>query len=182
MKENKEYEAALKIIYGSLAYQNLSVTVTVEKIMRFFFSCYEGSGEKRYLDLAFLHLKVYLEMGFVYEEQKELFDALFLLAGEDKEPFFRELNGQGKAGKEYSKNEIKSMIRRWSSSRYHTKTIDEVVEDILEKVGKKEIGIYYYHSNNNPKQARNDEVYELVIGEFESYLHDINRNKYYKLA
>lgn len=179
---NKETIAVLKIILGSLAYQDLSVTKTVREIVSQLCSYYREFSEKKYLELALLYIKVYLEMGFVYDELKEVFEQVFILWGEPKENFYDVLSINSGDKKKCSKSEVKSMIRRWSSSKYHTKTIDEVVEDILEKVEKQTKGIYYYHSNENPKQSRLDEVYELVIGDFESYLHDINRNKYYKLA
>ncbi len=182
MNYQKETIAALKVILGSLAYQELSVTKTLGQIVKKLCAYYQEFLDEKYLELALLYIKVYLEMGFVYEESKEVFEEVFRLLGEDKENYYEMLCASSGEKKKYSKSDVRSMIRRWSSSKYHTKTIDEVVEDILEKVEKQTKGIYYYHSNENPKQAHMDEVYELVIGDFESYLHDINRNKYYKLA
>ena len=40
------------------------------------------------------------------------------------------------------------------------------------------LGIYYYHSNNNPK-GKDDNIYELVITEEETFLYDVIRKKYY---
>lgn len=182
MDDNKEKIAALKIILGSLEYQNISIIKTMKNIMKYLCDYFESSSEKKYIEIALLHIKAYIEMGFVYDELKDEFDYFFNMAGESKNEIFLSANVNRAFTKGKSKSEIKSMIRRWSSSKYHTKSIDEVVEDIVQKVENRSIGIYYYHSNENPKNPRADEVYELVIGEFESYLHDINRNKYYKLA
>lgn len=182
VNDSKENVAALKLMLGSLAYQELSITKTVEQVVTRLCRYYQEFSDKKYLELALLYIKVYLEMGFVYDELKEVFEQALILWGEPKEAFYKAFEVSGSEKKKYSKNEIKSMIRRWSSSKYHTKTIDEVVEDIQEKVEKQSHGIYYYHSNENPKQSHMDEVYELVIGEHESYLHDISRNKYYRLA
>lgn len=179
---SKETAAALKLMLGSLAYQDLSITKTVEQVITQLCLLYQKSSDEKYLELALLYIKIYLEMGFVYDELAGVFDRVFTLWEKPKEAFYEAFQVGGSEKRKYSKNEIKSMIRRWSSSKYHTKTIDEVVEDILEKLEKQSHGIYYYHSNENPKQSHLDEVYELVIGEYESYLHDINRNKYYRLA
>ncbi len=182
MNYNNETIAALKIILGSLAYQNMSVTKTMEQIVLRLCEYYKEFSDRSYLELALLYIKVYLELGFVYDELREVFDQVFSLGNESKESFYERFRISRVDKGKCSKSEIRSMIRRWSSSKYHTKTIDEVVEDILEKVEQQTKGIYYYHSNENPKQPRMDEVYELVIGEYEAYLHDINRSKYYRLA
>ena len=102
------------------------------------------------------------------------------MAGVSKEEIYRNVSGENQSRKT-SRSEIRSMIRRWTSSKYHTKSKDEVVEDIMDKVERRSMGIYYYHSNQNPKNPKLDDVYVLVINEFESYFHDIKRNKYFKL-
>lgn len=76
------------------------------------------------------------------------------------------------------KGEVRKMIPRWSASKYHTLPINEVVNDIIEKVTKKREGHYYYHSNQNP-QKKDDDIYELVITNEECFFYDISRKKYY---
>lgn len=178
-REKKEELAAVRIILGSLKYQDISISATIEHIVRFLCRHYEVSKNKSYLDLAVMYIQEYLNMGFVYGEYGELFDQVFTLSGNSKEYMLPVSSMQRK--KRISKGEIRSMIRRWSSSKHHTNNIDDVINDILAKVEVGEEGIYYYHSNERPSKNQIDEVYELVISQTESYLRDINRNKYHKL-
>ena len=178
MDESKETIAAIKLIIGSLPYQGISVINTMKKVMEYLCVYYEKTLEKKYLEIALIHMRAYIELGFVYDELKHPFDFVLKLAGVSKEEIYRNVSGENQSTKKVSKSEVRSMIRRWTSSKYHTKSKDEVVEDIIDKVERRLLGIYYYHSNQNPKS---DDVYELVINEFESYFHDIKRNKYFKL-
>ncbi len=181
MNENKETTAAIKLIIGSLPYQGISVINTMKKVMEYLCIYYEKTLEKKYLEIAIMHMRAYIELGFVYDELKRQFDFVLTLAGVSKKEIYRNVSGENQSAKKISKSEIRSMIRRWTSSKYHTKTKDEVVEDIIDKVERRSMGIYYYHSNQNPKNPKSDDVYALVINEFESYFHDIKRNKYFKL-
>lgn len=180
MDESKETTAALKLIIGSLPYQGISIINTMNKVMEYLCIYYEKTLEKKYLEIAMMHMRAYIELGFVYDELKHQFDFILKLAGVSKEEIYRNVSGENQARKT-SRSEIRSMIRRWTSSKYHTKSKDEVVEDIMDKVERRSMGIYYYHSNQNPKNPKLDDVYVLVINEFESYFHDIKRNKYFKL-
>lgn len=181
MNESKETTAAIKLIIGSLPYQGISVINTMKKVMEYLCIYYEKTLEKKYLEIAIMHMRAYIEMGFVYDELKRQFDFVLTLAGVSKKEIYRNVSGENQSTKKMSKSEIRSMIRRWTSSKYHTKSKDEVVEDIMDKVERRSMGIYYYHSNQNPKNPKSDDVYALVINEFESYFHDIKRNKYFKL-
>jgi len=181
MTFEKEQITAIKIVLGSLQYQGIPINKTVEEAVKYFRMYYRNFADQRYVKLALIHIRAYLEMGFVYDEFKELFDEMLKELGESRQSLFSNLNRGAKAGKAPGKSEVRSMIRRWSSSRYHTTTIDEVISDILGKVEEKQKGIYYYHSNANPQNQHLDDVYELVVSEYETYLHDISRNKYFKL-
>lgn len=180
MDESKETTAALKLIIGSLPYQGISIINTMNKVMEYLCIYYEKTLEKKYLEIAMMHMRAYIELGFVYDELKHQFDFILKLAGVSKEEIYRNVSCENQSRKT-SRSEIRSMIRRWTSSKYHTKSKDEVVEDIMDKVERRSMGIYYYHSNQNPKNPKLDDVYVLVINEFESYFHDIKRNKYFKL-
>lgn len=160
MDESKETTAALKLIIGSLPYQGISIINTMNKVMEYLCIYYEKTLEKKYLEIAMMHMRAYIELGFVYDELKHQFDFILKLAGVSKEEIYRNVSGENQSRKT-SRSEIRSMIRRWTSSKYHTKSKDEVVEDIMDKVERRSMGIYYYHSNQNPKNPKLDDVYVL---------------------
>ena len=61
--------------------------------------------------------------------------------------------------------------------------INELIQDILDKVVNKKVGIYYYNSNPAPDKGNNmdGDLYELVVSEKETYFHDIKRRKYFTI-
>ena len=65
------------------------------------------------------------------------------------------------------------MIKKWPASPRQVMRIDEVVSDILEKVKKREIGIFYY------KNVVINDIYEVVISEKEIFFHDLTRGIFY---
>lgn len=177
----KEEIAAIKIVLGSLEYQSISISVTMDYATDLFCQLFQNSKDKKFLNLAVMHIIAYLEMGFVYDEHKEYFDKVFNLLQIDRESVLPQTLYAGNRSRKTSRNEIRNMIHRWSSSKYHTKTKEEVIEDIMEKVKNRKIGIYCYHSNQNPNSAGMDDIYELVINEVEIYLRDVRKNKFHKI-
>lgn len=77
--------------------------------------------------------------------------------------------------------DIHGMIARWTSTKYHTAPIQEVVRDIQLKCLKKEIGIYTYNSNLNPKKKRAaNDIYILLVSKERACFSDINRRITYQ--
>lgn len=82
---------------------------------------------------------------------------------------------------DYSKKGIRRLIPHWSSSKYHTATIDDVCEEIKQRIENDSAGTFVYNSNANAssKKAYND-TYILLIADSEKFFFDINRKKAYK--
>ncbi len=178
IENERDIIEAIKLLYGSLGYRNISVEKTLEILMNQFINLFQLTQDKEYCSVAFLHIKAYLELGFVYEQHKDTFDLILATNNVDKDSFFDQISIE----KNYlSKTDLRRIIKRWSASKYHTKSINEVIEEIIEYVNNKRYGVYYYHSNQNPQKKEADDVYELIINEYESYLHDLKRNRFYKL-
>lgn len=168
---------AIKLALGTVQYSGISIKVSFELCLRKYLELFEHTGDSRYLRNALLHMQAFLEMGFVYEEFADLFDRILSEIGFDKEEVFPK-RFYSVAKVKLVKGEVRKMIPRWSASKYHTLPINEVVNDIIEKVTKKREGHYYYHSNQNP-QKKDDDIYELVITNEECFFYDISRKKYY---
>lgn len=145
--------------------------------IRFQVECYRWSEDERYLLSAMVSLQAYMELGFPYGEYKTEFDELM-----EKMGTFRELQFAGQyfpvAVIPLTKARIKTVIGIWSTSKYHTMSIAEVLEDIMEKVRNREVGSYEYHSNLQA-DSRKDRVFELLISDGASYLHDVQKDQYY---
>lgn len=173
---NVEIEA-IKLALGTIHYSNGAIKEVFFTCIEKYLELYELFNDKKFLNNALLHMQAFFEMGFTYEEFPEIFDQVLSKAQTTRSEAFPKLFYSSKKVK-LTKSQVRSMIHRWSASKYHTLTINELVDDIIEKVVKKQIGIYYYHSNKNPNRD-NDDLYELVISENEAFFHDIARKKYF---
>ena len=74
---------------------------------------------------------------------------------------------------------IRSLIPRWTSTKYHSGKIEKVIKDIQEKILTKKVGLYSYHSNLSPRKTAVDDPYILLVKPTEALFFDINRRKSY---
>lgn len=171
-EEESLYIEAIKLAAGSVQYKNLSIKKTFVDAVTQLYQYYVNSGNVKYLETAILHIQAYLEMGFSYEDGKAIYDVVLEKFGTTKELKFPRKFYVAKKIK-LNKTQIKSMIKKWPASPHQTMKIDEVVADIMEKIEKKETGIFYY------KCAVTEDMYELVISEKETFFHDLRRGLFY---
>lgn len=136
-------------------------------------------GTEECLNTALLMMHVYLNQGFLYEEHRDLFDVLLQKLGTTREQQFSCLKGMNVVP--LTRAQVDHLIVKWSGSIYHTMTRSQVVDDIMEKVKKKMIGKYEYHSNANPKGNSLDYVYILEVTNNDNILYNINLNRIYRL-
>ncbi|WP_251393079.1 hypothetical protein [Mediterraneibacter agrestimuris] len=168
----KRYIEAIKFAAGSLQYKDIPVKKTFCDTVTQLYHYYENNNDIRYLEVAALHIQAYLEMGFLYEEYEELFNRILLSLGTTREIQFPKRFYFAKRIK-LNKSQVRMMIKRWPASPKQIMKINEVIEDIVEKVKAKESGIYYYQC------AVTNDLYELVIGKNENFFHDVGRGKFY---
>lgn len=171
-KVSKQYVEAIKLAARSVQYKNLSVQETIIDAVSNLYIYFKHSGNKDYLETALLHIQAYLELGFPYEKAVDTFDSIFGELGTTKELKFPKRFYFSRQIK-LNKTQVRSIIRRWPASPHQKMKIDDVVADIIYKVEHHEMGIYYYQS------AIQDEVYELVISEKETFFHDLKRGIFY---
>ena len=166
-KEEQYYVEAIKLAAGSVQYKSLSVTDTLKYAINQLHEYYCYTQRKNYLHVALLQIQAYLEMGFSYESGSDIFDKILDCLDTSKEEAFPQKFYTSKEVK-VNKSQIKSMIRRWPTSRKQSMRLDEVVADIINKVKSKEKGIFHY------KCAVTKDIYELVINETEMFFHDLS--------
>ena len=71
---------------------------------------------------------------------------------------------------------IRQSIPRWTSSRYHTAPIDEIVEKIKKLLTENVPGVTVFNSNLNPRAKRSvNDQYILLISNNDCIFLDINR-------
>lgn len=171
-EEIKQYVEAIKVAAGSVQYKDISVNNTFITAVSQLYKYYEYSNNSNYLEAAILHIQAYLEMGFPYEAGSEIFDTVLKELGTTREMKFPKRFYSSKQIK-VNKTQVRSMIKKWPASPKQKIKIDDVVSDIIEKVVKKEQGIYYY------KCAIINDMYELVITDKETFFHDLTRGIFY---
>lgn len=82
----------------------------------------------------------------------------------------------------YSEKGIRRMIPHWSSSKYHTATIEDVCNDIKHHIESDLEGVFVYNSNANSQSKRNyNDTYILIVANTSKFFFDINRKKAYKI-
>ncbi len=83
----------------------------------------------------------------------------------------------------HADKQIRKMLPHWTSSRYHTSSIETICDELKQHVQSKDEGVYIYNSNLNikDKRAYND-MYILISHESGSFFFDINRKKAFRLG
>lgn len=132
---------------------------------------------KELLILAVIHIEAYLEMGFLYDEQKELFDSVLEALNLNKNILFPRKFYKATTVK-LNRNSIRRMIKKWPKTKDRQYTIEELIDDIMIKVKSRQIGVYYYQSTQGQRKTIVG-MYELVVHNDECYFHDILCKKYY---
>lgn len=172
----------MKITLGTLHYRGLEIQPTVKRSVEFMVMQYELLKEMKYLEIALIVMAAYLEMGGMYKAERELFDKVMAYIGIPKEVLFPVSAFSGQFLKP-NKYQIRKLLGRWMPSKNNPMKIEEVVDDILDKIKNKKQGHYYYkYTEKMGISGKNKGVYlyELMITENECYFYDVKNNKYYR--
>ena len=78
-----------------------------------------------------------------------------------------------------NKSQVRRMIGKWMPSKDNPLTINQVVEDIIDKVVNKKEGVYYYSykksSRNKIEDIKRENLYKLIITKSECYFIDLHK-------
>lgn len=78
---------------------------------------------------------------------------------------------------------VRKMIPHWTSSRYHTASIEDICLDLKEKIKAGADGAFIYNSNLNTKARKvYNDTYILFIRNSQNFFFDINRKKTFKIG
>lgn len=78
---------AIRITLSSLAYQNLSISTTIDTVINYVYDYYQIDKNDAYLKIAYMHIYVYLELGFVHDKHKAIFEKIFNTLNIEKKYF-----------------------------------------------------------------------------------------------
>lgn len=172
-KKNMEIDAII-LSYGSLHYANISISQTFAMCIQHLQELYELTSKEEYLHVALLHIRAYMQMGFNYEENQELFGLILRELHLPENSFTSKYMYANKLIK-LTRPQVRSMIGKWMPSAANPLKIGEVVDDIIDKVSHQTKGIHtYVYTSGKTKY-----IYELVISEEECFFHDARKRKYY---
>lgn len=171
-EEDRSYVEAIKFAAGFLQYKNVSVRQTFADAVSQLYWYYKNLDNKKYLEIATLHIQAYLELGFLYEENAEIFDLILNELEITKEMKFPKKFYTSQKVK-LNKSQVRRMIKKWPASQHQKMKINEVVQDIINKIKEGDNGIFYYNC------AVTGDLYELVISKEETFFHDMARGLFY---
>lgn len=183
MKE-ENYDRLRTMIYSmyTLQYKGISVQETVRMTLQNIMKWYQISEDERYLEMITIHLQAYVNMGHALNpEETQVRQALELLGRQaadfrPSEPFL------GKKVR-LTHSQVRSMLGKWRPTQQNPMTVNEVVEDIIRKVSEKQYGCYIYEYRRFAgKEVENGNIYELIVGEEESYFYDVMNFRFYILS
>lgn len=126
---------------------------------------YRATGDIEFVWNGIAYIMAYLQLGFDYKKNVDLFDQFFEAAGYRKKYVTREYYNRNRSLMK-TRNSIREMIRNWRPSPQQPMKTDDLVNDILEKVSNRKIGFSQY------KCMATDCAYELFINQEEMILHD----------
>lgn len=168
-----------------LHYRGLEIRPTVRASLDFLTGQYEASGNRAYLEMGLFLIQAFLNTGYPYEAEGELFDRFLTSLGTEREQIRREAFLSQPLIK-VNKYQVRRMIERWMPSKENPMKISEVVEDIIEKVKKRKTGRYYYKyeaasgRRKTPPKEQGAYRYELVVTEKECFFYDVRKQKFYR--
>lgn len=172
MEENRTKVEAVKQSMSSLPSRGISIRETMEISTRYLYDLYLAVKNKGYLEVAALQIQAYLELGFAYEDHKEVFDLVLEGLGTDRKTMFPKRFYYAVKVK-LNPSQVRSMIGRWPKAKSGTMHIDQVIADIIDKVQNQKYGSYEYENTGSASR------YELVINEKECYFRNIQNNRFY---
>lgn len=142
---------------------------------------YSASNTKAFLEQATKHMQAYVQLGFPYEKNEEVFDEILDLLQMDRSQI-QFLDKNCTKTIRLNKKQVRSMIGRWSP-HLHSMTINAVVDDIIDKVEHEKDGVYTYSSGRTIACGRElpKDEYRLIVDGQTAQFFDLRRKLYYTI-
>ena len=174
---------AIQLSLGNLENQGISVKEVLLHSIDWLDEKYKATADIRYIYKAIWHIFAYLEFGFLYDDGKDRFCEIVKCVRKKPEEIFADYINKYKIVP-LKKSAIRKLLGRWNP-KLHSMKIEDAVNDIIEKVTKKELGKFLYHSGKviveNDKASLWEHTFWLFIKEDEILFYDVNKNIYYMI-
>lgn len=162
--------------------KGISIPDTVHMCLENLIYWHYISKNQRYIELAALYLLVLSRLGMCSGSYALIYYDIIQKIGWSDDEIQQNRIFENKRIKA-NKTQVRAIIRKWMPSKENPQTITEVVDDILEKVKKQELGCYrYIYQKKNTSisdESKARDVYVLVIEKDESYVLDLKSLKCY---
>lgn len=182
IKHTRENAETIRLAVTNLEREGLETGKVLMGSIRWLYEKYLITGDERFVRLSLAHIQVYLELGNSYEDNGSLFDSIIKLLDIKKEELFLELYKDCPVIRA-NKSQVRSMIGRWNP-HIHSMSIQEVIDDIIEKVNNGKDGVYYYYSGKKLDSSKNvvpKDKYRLTIQGERAQFWDMRRNRYFTI-
>lgn len=173
--------AAIKLAVYNGGKHRISPQAVLLKSISWLCDLYECDKNEIYLQKAVWSIYAYLELGFLYKEGERIFEKVLGYLKKDKSELFPEERFEVKKMK-ITKTNIRNLLGNWNPV-YHSMHIQDVVNDIYNKMLTQEQGTYTYHSGKAIEDTKNIELWEktyrLIIDDTNIMFYDVRKNRYY---
>lgn len=172
---------AVKLALNNIEETGLDEKEVLADSITWLYDRYYETKNRKYLEQALRNMQAYIQLGYPYEEEQELFDRILYLLGVKKiQVMF--LDERYTKTVKLNKHQVRSMIGKWNP-HIHSMTINSVVEDVMDKVKYEREGVYTYRSGQRiagGKGIPKDE-YRLIIYGHKAQFFDIGQGLYYTI-
>ena len=164
---------SIMFTFSVLHYQGETVKNTLLISVKQLLRLYRDTENPHYMEAAEQEILAYLCMGLSLPADTEIRDLC-----EKKQ--IRQQAMDLRMGKKVrlNKTQVRSLIGKWKTSRNTPMNVSQVVDDIIEKVSRREEGTWRYSYQRMHRGQLEREEYELVILPDETFFWDLNHFRF----
>lgn len=172
---------AVKLALNNIEEAGLDAKEVLADSITWLYDRYYETKDRKYLEQALRNIQAYIQLGYPYEEEQELFDRILRLLGAEKMQVMF-LDEKYTKTVKLNKHQVRGMIGKWNP-HIHSMSINSVVEDVMDKVKYEKEGVYSYRSGQRifrGKEIPKDE-YRLIIYGHKAQFFDMGQGLYYTI-
>lgn len=172
---------AVKLALNNIEEVGLDTKEVLADSITWLYDRYSETKNRQYLEQALRNIQAYIQLGYSYEAEQDLFDRILRLLGAKKiQVMF--LDEKYTKTVKLNKNQVRGMIGKWNP-HIHSMTINSVVEDVMDKVKHEKEGVYSYRSGQKISRGREipKDEYRLIIYGHKAQFFNMGQGLYYTI-
>ncbi len=180
--EGKNYIEAIKIAVRFSVEEGCDAERVLADSIVWLYYKYLAEKDSRFLRQSLKHMEAYFQLGYSYDIERGIFNKILELTGTDIKSLAVQNTQKGEIIK-LNRSQIRRMIGKWNP-HIHSMKINEVIDDIIDKVENDKDGTYCYFSgkrkeNDGKVKPKNQYKLTVIKGQYEFF--DISRKIYYTI-